>query len=167
MPKGVPPIELLDGAEVLEPEPEGVPNPENDDEAEDDDEDEGGLEPVGNPNPEAAAETNAELGGVNPPGTFIPAGGWPPALALEGRPTLSAIELESCEPLGEPAGGNPGYGWFARSALAEEEPGLSPAAPPSAGAGSTPIRLPPAAAGPESVELEPPVEGMACLAPAA
>ena len=122
VPKGVPPIELLDGAEVLEPEPEGVPNPENDDEAEDDDEDEGGLEPVGNPNPEAAAETNAELGGVNPPGVFIPAGGWPPALALEGRPTLSAIELESCEPLGAPAGGNPGYGWFARSALAEEEP---------------------------------------------
>jgi hypothetical protein len=105
VPNGVPPVALLDEAEELEPEPDGVPDPEDEDEDEDED-GELELELDGIPNPEA--EAKAELGGVNPPGTFIPAGGWPPALALGGRPGLPAIEPESCEPLSEPAGGSPG-----------------------------------------------------------
>jgi hypothetical protein len=107
VPNGAPPVALLDEAEELEPEPDGVPNPEDEDEDEDED-CELELELDGIPSPEAAAEAKAELGDVNPPGTFIPAGGWPPALALGGRPGLPAIEPESCEPLSEPDGGSPG-----------------------------------------------------------
>jgi hypothetical protein len=98
----MPAIALLDEAEELEPEPDGVPNPEDEDEDEDGELE---FELDGIPNPEDAAEAKAELGDVNPPGTFIPTGGWPPALALGGRPGLPAIEPESCEPLSEPAGG--------------------------------------------------------------
>jgi hypothetical protein len=105
VPNGMPPVALLDEAEELEPEPDGVPNAEDEDEDEDCELE---LELDGIPSPEAAAEAKAELGDVNPPGTFIPAGGWPPALALGGRPGLPAIEPESCEPLSEPDGGSPG-----------------------------------------------------------
>jgi hypothetical protein len=131
VPNGMPPIALLDEDGELEPEPDGVPNPDDEDEDEDGELE---LELDGIPNPEAAAEAKAELGGVNPAGTFIPTGGWPPALALEakaelggvnpvgtfipregwppalalgGRPGLPGIEPESCEPLSEPAGGAP------------------------------------------------------------
>jgi hypothetical protein len=106
VPNGAPPVALLDEAEELEPEPDVVPNPEDEDE-EDDEDGELELELDGIPNPEAAADAKAELGDVNPPGTFIATGGWPPALALGGRPGLPAIEPESCEPLTEPAGGAP------------------------------------------------------------
>jgi hypothetical protein len=104
VPNGAPPVALLDEAEELEPEPDGVPNPEDEDEDEDGELE---LELDGIPNPAAAAEAKAELGGVNPAGTFVPRGGWPPALALGGRPGLPGIEPESCEPLSEPAGGAP------------------------------------------------------------
>jgi hypothetical protein len=107
VPKGMPPVALLDDAEALEPEPEGVPNPEaeDEDEGEDKDGDEVKLEPDGMPNPEVAAEAKAELDDINPPGTFIPSVGWPPALALEGVSRLFAIEPETCEPPAGPTGG--------------------------------------------------------------
>jgi hypothetical protein len=108
VPNGMPPVALLDEDGELEPEPDGVPNPDDEDEDEDEDEDgELELELDGIPNPAAAAEAKAEFGGVNPAGTFVPRGGWPPALALGGRPGLPGIEPESCEPLSEPAGGAP------------------------------------------------------------
>ena len=56
------------------------------------------MEPDGIPNPEAAAEAKAELDDINPPGTFMPTGGWLIAFALAGVPRLSAIEPETCEP---------------------------------------------------------------------
>ena len=132
----VPPIKLLDGGEELEPEPEGVPNPEDDDEAEDDDEDEGWAPSLdGNPNPrEAAAEANAELGGVNPPGTFIPAGGWRPALWARGadqRCPRSSLKVASRSV--SRRSGNPGYGWFAKSPLAGGGTRVVAGSAPSAG----------------------------------
>jgi hypothetical protein len=76
VPKGMPPIALLDATEELDPEPEGVPNPEAEDEDEDEDEDgEFALDPDGIPKPEAAAEAKAGLDDNNPPGTLISAGG--------------------------------------------------------------------------------------------
>jgi hypothetical protein len=110
----MPPIELLDEDEGLEPEPDGVPNADDDDESELElepdgvpnpgDDDEGELEPDGVPSPENAAEARAGLGDVNPPGTFITTGGWPPTLsAIEGMPVVSLELSETCDPR-EPAG---------------------------------------------------------------
>ena len=103
-PKGMPGIELLDEFEEFEPEPEGVPNPEDEDKDEDKDEDdELELEPDGIPSPEAAAAAKAELGNVNPPGTFIPAGGWPPAFAPKGVARRPPGLTDTCESPAAPA----------------------------------------------------------------
>jgi hypothetical protein len=99
----MPPIELFDEAGTLEPEPDGVPNPEDEDDA-DAGEVELELEPDGVPNPEAAAEPKAGFDDINPLGTFIPAGGWPPTLVLGGTPGLALERSETCEPPSEPVG---------------------------------------------------------------
>jgi hypothetical protein len=134
----MPPIELVDETDELEPEPEGVPKPEY----EDDELCELEPEPVDVPNADDAAEARAEFGDVNPPGTFILKAGCPSALALEARGGLPLELSGACEPLSDPADW-PRNGWVAKSLPTGEDTGSSPSAPPPAAPGSLSRRAPP------------------------